>query len=111
MTELRRYAQERTTVARDPGGAAVTRGTGVVTMLRAAKLNVHLYIDEDADGTTYVQALMVRHDRQLLAQSKIVLPPQDQRAEPRDDWQIAADALPDLAQKLMQLPRPAAAQA
>ena len=111
MAEPRRYAKERTTVALDPGGAAVTPGTGVLTMLRAANLNVHLYIDEDTDGTTYVQAHMVRHDRQLLAQSKIVLPPQDQHAEPRDDWQIAADALSDLAQKLMHIPRQRAAQA
>jgi hypothetical protein len=69
-------------------------------MLEAANLNVHLYIDEDDDGTTYVQAQMVRHDRQLLAQSNIVLPPQDQHAEPRDDWQIAADALSDWRRNL-----------
>ena len=50
---------------------------------------------------------MVRQDRHLLAQSKIVLPAQDHRGEPRDDWGIAADALSDLAQKLMHIPRPA----
>ena len=77
---------------------------GVVAMLRAANLNVHVYIDEDDDGTNYVEALMVRNDRHLLPQSKTVLPQQDHPAEPWDEGRIAAGALSGLAQKLMHSP-------
>jgi hypothetical protein len=67
-------------------------------MLRVANLIVHSCIDEGDDGSAYVRALMVRSDRHLLAQTKTVLPPQGQRAAPREHGRIAAGALSDLAQ-------------
>ena len=70
-------------------------------MLRAENLIVEVFIDEDDDGTTYAEALMLRNkDRRLLGRGRARLPSAT-NATRIGDAQIAAHALADLVRTLM----------
>jgi hypothetical protein len=71
-------------------------------MLRAENLTVEVFIDEDDDGTTYAEALMLRNrDSRLLARGRARLTSDSANAPPIGDEQIAAHALADLVRKLV----------
>src|SRR5688500_11964436 len=80
------------------------------TMLRGANLVVHVYVDEDDDGTTYIDALMFgTDDNRLLGRGEARLAQQEQRPGPQDNRRAAAAALSDLVQRLIHdQPSPAA---
>jgi Rv2632c-like len=71
-------------------------------MLRAENLIVEVFIDEDDDGTTYAEALMLRNkDRRLLGRGRARLTTNSPNAARIGDEQIAAHALADLVRTLM----------
>jgi hypothetical protein len=71
-------------------------------MIRAANLRAEVFIDEYDDGTVRAEAMMLRiDDRRVFSRGAATFVPSDGIGERIDDEVIAAWALFDLTQKLI----------
>jgi len=72
-------------------------------VIRTVNLVVEIFIDVADDGTAYAEALLLHSDeRRLLARGAARHRPTDAHPEPADDRWLAAEALVDLADTLVQ---------
>ena len=70
-------------------------------MLRAENLTIEIFIDQDDDGVTYVEALMfTTKDKRLLARGRARTEPGEADVAGIEDGRIAAVALLDLVHAL-----------